>query len=233
MAPIVELAQGAVRGKDIPEGAVFLGIPYAAPPVGELRFQAPAPVVPWDGVRDATEHSATAPKPPYAPPFDELLNDPVKKGDDYLTVNVWTPDPAATGLPVMVWVHGGAFRNGSNMVPWYAGAAFARDGVVLVSINYRLGIEGFMLFPDAPVNRGIPDQVAALEWVRDNVAAFGRAPAQLTMFGESAGGRSVTTLMSMPRAQGLFRGVIAQSGAGHTVVRPEDAAKVTRSEERR
>ena len=227
MAPIVELAQGTVRGKDIPEGAAFLGIPYAAPPVGPLRFREPAPVPPWDGVRDATDHSATAPKPPYAPPFDKLLDDPVRAGDDYLTVNVWTPDPAASGLPVMVWIHGGAFRNGSNAVPWYDGAAFARDGVVLVSVNYRLGVEGFAQFPDAPVNRGILDQVAALHWVRDNVAAFGGDPGKVTIFGESAGGMSVTTLMSMPRNQGLFRGVIAQSGAGHTVALPEDAEKVT------
>ncbi|TDP91046.1 para-nitrobenzyl esterase [Labedaea rhizosphaerae] len=227
MAPIVELAQGALRGKEIPEGAVFLGVPYAAPPVGALRFREPAPVEPWQGVRDATDYSATAPKPPYAKPFDRLLDDPVKKGDDYLTVNLWTPDPDAAGLPVMVWIHGGAFRNGSNMVPWYDGAAFARDGVVLVSVNYRLGVEGFALFPDAPPNRGILDQLAALEWVRDNVSAFGGDPARVTIFGESAGGMSVTTLMSLPQAQGLFRGVIAQSGAGHTVAKAEDARLVT------
>jgi para-nitrobenzyl esterase len=185
-------------------------------------FRAPAPAASWDGVRDATELGPSVPKPPYAPPFDTLLRDPVIAGDESLNVNVWTPDPGGDGLPVMVWIHGGAFRNGGNAVPSYDGRAFARDGVVLVSINYRLGAPGFGLLPDAPANLGIRDQLAALAWVQDNIAAFGGDPGRVTVAGESAGAMSVTTLLSMPLASGLFGQAIAQSGAGaHTLTTDE------------
>src|SRR6202034_439644 len=130
--------------------------------------------------------------------------------------------------PVMVWIHGGAFANGNNALPMYDGHAFARDGVVLVSINYRLGVDGFALLPDAPANRGLLDQIAALEWVRDNIAAFGGDPGNVTAFGESAGAMSVTTLLSLPRARGLFAKAITQSGSVQAAADPADAALVTK-----
>jgi para-nitrobenzyl esterase len=204
----------------------FLGIPYAASPTGPLRFAAPQPPATWPGVRECVTFGATPPKPDYVAPFDTLLPEPNIPGGDWLTLNVWTPDTAGRA-PVMVWIHGGAFSNGNSAVPMYDGRAFARDGVVLVSINYRLGVDGFALLPDAPANRGLLDQVAALEWVRDNIAAFGGDPARVTIFGESAGAMSVMTLLGMPRARGLFTRVIAQSGAAHVSAAPADARLVT------
>ena len=204
----------------------FLGIPYAASPTGPLRFRAPEQPAPWDGVRACTEFGPTPPKPDYVAPFDTLLPEPNIPGDDWLTLNVWTPDVGGAA-PVMVWIHGGAFSNGNSAVRMYDGSAFARDGVVLVTINYRLGVDGFALLPDAPPNRGLLDQVAALEWVRDNIAAFGGDPANVTIFGESAGAMSVTTLLGMPRAQGLFGKVIAQSGAAQVGADLPDAQLVT------
>jgi para-nitrobenzyl esterase len=219
-------ASGPVRGEAADGVIRFLGIPYAASPTGPRRFQPPAPPVPWDGVRECRAFGPTPPKPPYAAPFDELLPEPDIAGDDWLNLNVWTP--SLTGAaPVMVWIHGGAFSNGNSAVPMYDGHTFARDGVVLVSINYRLGIEGFALLPDAPPNRGLLDQVAALEWVRDNIAAFGGDPANVTIFGESAGAMSVMTLLGMPRARGLFHRVIAESGAAQVGADPADARLVT------
>jgi len=217
---------GTVSGESSNGVARFLGIPYAASPTGALRFQAPAPPEPWEGIRECVVFGPTPPKPDYVAPFDTLLPEPSIAGDDWLNLNVWTP--ALTGSrPVLVWIHGGAFSNGNSAVPMYDGAAFARDGVVLVSINYRLGIDGFALLPDAPPNRGLLDQVAALEWVRDNIAAFGGDPANVTIFGESAGAMSVTTLLGMPRARGLFARVIAQSGAAQVGADPRDARLVT------
>jgi len=217
---------GAVRG-DLADGVTrFLGIPYAAGPTGPLRFSAPEPPTAWDGVRDCTAFGATPPKPAYVAPFDQLLPEPDIPGDDWLTLNVWTRDLSGRA-PVMVWIHGGAFANGNSAVAMYDGWPFARDGVVFVSINYRLGIDGFALLPDAPPNRGLLDQVAALEWVRDNIAAFGGDPANVTIFGESAGAMSVATLLGMPRARGLFRRVIAQSGAAQAGADPADARLVT------
>lgn len=225
MDPVVTVAQGRLRGSEQDGVLAFKGVPYAAPPFGEHRFGAPAPAASWEGERDATAYGATAPSPPYPKPVDALLAEPVVPGEDVLNLNVWTPDPAAS-LPVLVWVHGGAFVNGSGAVPTYDGTAFARDGVVCVTINYRLGVEGFALLAGAPANRGLLDQVAALEWVRDNVAAFGGDPGAVTVAGESAGAMSVTTLLTMPRAQGLFHRVIAQSGAGHHVISAATAGKV-------
>ncbi|MBO0915394.1 carboxylesterase/lipase family protein, partial [Streptomyces laculatispora] len=138
---------------------------------------------------------------------------PVRAGDGCLNLNVWTPSPARTGLPVLVWIHGGSLLHGSSAVPLYDGAAFARDGVVLVSLNYRLGIEGFGVFPDAPANRGLLDQLAALGWVRDNIAGFGGDPDLVTVCGESAGAISIGALLAAPRARGLFRRAVLQSGA--------------------
>ena len=204
----------------------FLGIPYAASPTGDLRFRAPAPAPAWDGVLDADAFSATPPKTDYPPPVDVMLPEPNIPGENWLTLNVWTPD--GVGLPVMVWIHGGAFSHGNAAVPAYDGQAFARDGVVLVTVNYRLGVDGFAALPDAPVNRGLLDQVAALEWVRDNIAAFGGDPGNVTIFGESAGAMSITTLLSIPRARGLFAKAITQSGAAQAAADPADAALVTK-----
>src|SRR5690348_7015891 len=218
---------GAVRGAPSGPVVAFKGIPYAAPPFGALRFAAPVPPEPWDGVRDCTAYGPTAPKPPYPSPVDLLLPEPVIPGEEVLNLNVWTPDPSAGGLPVLVWIHGGAFVNGSGAVPQYDGTAFARDGVVVVTINYRLGVDGFLHFDDGgPANRGLLDQVAALEWVRDNIAAFGGDPGNVTIAGESAGAMSVTTLLSMPRAAGLFRRAVAQSGGGHHALTSATARRV-------
>jgi len=228
MEPTVTTRYGRVRGRWRDGVASFLGIPYAASPTGPLRFRPPAPPPAWDGTREADRFGATPPKPRYAPPFDVLLPEPDIPGDDWLTVNVWTPDPGRAGLPVMVWIHGGAYSNGNSAIPMYDGRAFARDGAVLVSLNYRLGVDGFALLPDAPANRGLLDQIAALEWVRDNIAAFGGDPDNVTVFGESAGAMSVTTLLSLPRAQGLFARAITQSGAAQAAADPADAALVAK-----
>ncbi|WP_460445453.1 carboxylesterase/lipase family protein [Angustibacter aerolatus] len=228
MQPEAVTTHGRVRGERRDGVARFLGVPYAAPPVGARRFAAPEPPQPWDGVRDATAFGPTPPAAGYQAPFDTILTSTQVPGDDWLTVNVWTPDPGAAGLPVMVWIHGGAFVNGSSAVATYGGQAFARDGVVLVTLNYRLGVEGFAALPDAPANRGLLDQLAALEWVRDNAAAFGGHPARVTVFGESAGAMSITTLLGLPQATGLFAQAITQSGAAQAAADPADAALVTR-----
>jgi len=227
MGPAIQTRYGTLRGQVRDGVASFLGVPYAASPTGRLRFRAPQPPDRWTGIRPADALGPTPPKPDYAAPFDTLLPEPGIPGDDWLNLNVWTPDPGAAGLPVMVWIHGGAFANGNSAIGMYDGSNFARDGVVLVSINYRLGVDGFALLPDAPANRGLLDQIAALEWVHDNIAAFGGDPARITVFGESAGAMSVTTLLSLPKASGLFGGAIAQSGAVQAAADPADAALVT------
>lgn len=225
-APTVTVSQGALRGRG--DGGVlsFLGIPYAAPPVGDLRFAAPAPPTQWEGVREALAYGPTAPKGPYPPGIDVLLPEPVIAGEDCLNLNVWTPDLGGR-LPVLVWIHGGAFVNGSGAVTAYDGSRFARGGVVCVTINYRLGAEGFLLLDGAPANRGLLDQVAALEWIRAEIAAFGGDPDAVTIAGESAGAMSVATLTAMPAARGLFRRVICQSGGGHHVMSAQTARAVT------
>ncbi|POG47959.1 carboxylesterase [Streptomyces sp. ZL-24] len=230
MSDIVEAtartAQGTVRGAVERGVAVFRGIPYAAAPVGARRFRAPEPPEPWEGVQEALAFGPTAPKRPYAPPLDRLLPDPEVPGDAWLNLNVWTPSTEAAGLPVLVWIHGGSLLHGSSAVPVYDGWAFGRDGVVLVSVNYRLGIEGFGLFPDAPANRGLLDQLAALEWVRENIAAFGGDPDRVTVAGESAGAVSVAALLATDRAAGLFRRAVLQSGAPAALA-PEAARGTT------
>src|SRR4029077_158545 len=209
----VTTQQGQVRGLVTDGVAAFKGIPYAAPPFGPNRFQPPRPPKSWDGVRDALEYGRVPPQPPYAPPFDRLLGDQGRQGEDCLNLNVWTPDPNSGSLPVMVWIHGGAFMRGSGALPTNDGSRFARDGVVCVTINYRLGADGFLYLGQGIANRGLLDQITALEWVQENIQAFGGDPAKVTIFGESAGAFSVATLLSMPRAHGLFARAIAQSGA--------------------
>lgn len=218
MSPsVVTLVSGQLRGARESGVARFLGVPYAAAPVGELRFRAPQPCQPWQGERDATRFGPSAPY--RLPPFDALDLEPLvgmscADGDDYLNLNVWTPDEKASGLPVMVFIHGGAWTGGSGSAPAQDGSAFARDGVVCVTINYRVGIEGFLPIEDAPTNLGLRDMIFALEWVRDNIAAFGGDPATVTVFGESAGAMSIADLMTSPAARGLFRRAIIQSGHG-------------------
>ena len=222
-APEVTIASGRLSGRLVDGVASFLGVPYAT----TTLFGMPQPVPAWDGTRAATELGPTAPQPPYEPPYDKILSNPMIPGDDFLNVNVWTP--GGSDLPVMVWLPGGAYRNGSNASPVYDGSAFARDGVVVVSINYRLGAPGFAVVPDAPHNRGLRDQLAALTWVRQNVAAFGGDPEQVTVFGESAGAMSVATLMAAPAARSLFRRAIVQSGNGTAVADPGEAAVLTKA----
>jgi len=222
--PEVRAAAGRVRG--VREGgvAVFRGIPYAQPPVGALRFAGPAPVVGWSGVREALDYG---PPPPQGGHFgmDALSPDPTDA--DWLTVNVWSPDPTpGAGLPVMVWIQGGGYEIGMSGLPEYDGTRLAREGgVVLVTLNYRVGIEGFAQLEGAPANRGLLDQVAALEWVRDNIAAFGGDAARVTVFGQSAGGGSVAALLAMDRAAGLFHRAVVQSMPG-TFFSPELAADI-------
>jgi len=225
----VPTTAGQVRGRRTGEVTVFAGIPYAAPPFGPRRLRPPEPPEPWAGVRDAFAHGPAAPQPGYLPAMAALLGEAGEQGEDCLRVNVWTPAPGRTGgrLPVMVWIHGGAFRNGSGSLPAYDGARLAAEGVVCVTLNYRLGAEGFLLLPDGTANLGLLDQIAALEWVRDNIAGFGGDPDDVTVFGQSAGAISITALMTMPQARGLFRRAITQSGAGHHSHPEEIARRVT------
>jgi len=220
--PVVQVGDGAVRGTVLSGVPAFLGIPYAAPPFGANRMLPPQPVASWQGVREATSFGPTVPKGDYPPQYATLFPEVVIPGEECLNLNVWTPDPGASGLPVLVWIHGGSFMNGSSSVGAYDGATFARDGVVFVSINYRLAAEGFLYLGDGIANLGLLDQIAALQWVRRNIAAFGGDPGRVTVAGESAGAMSVTTLLSMPLADGLFAQAIAESGAAaHTITADE------------
>jgi para-nitrobenzyl esterase len=226
MQTVVRTRQGAVHGSAANGVAAFKGIPYAAPPFGPNRFQPPRPAESWEGVREALSYGPTAPKAPYFPPFDVLIPEVDIPGEDCLNLNIWSPDLGQASLPVMVWIHGGAFANGSGSVPTYDGTRFARDGVVCVTINYRLGADGFLYLGDGIANLGLLDQIAALTWVQENIAAFGGDPNNITIFGESSGGMSVAALMAMPRAAGLFRRAIAQSGAGHHVISTATAQRI-------
>jgi para-nitrobenzyl esterase len=229
--PVVRIAGGAVRGRLEDGVAVFRGIPFAQPPVGALRFAAPQPVPPWDGVREAGEFG-----PP--PPQSRLLSAPLPRpapgvdATDWLTVNVWSPSLGATvpgqsgGLPVMVWIYGGAYRTGTSSQRSYNGSRLAERGVIVVSFNHRVGVEGFAQLPGMPPNRGLLDDVAALGWVRENIGAFGGNPDNVTVFGESAGAGAIASLLVMPLAAGLFRRAIVQSFPG-TFFSPALAADIT------
>ncbi|WP_210576840.1 carboxylesterase/lipase family protein [Streptomyces sp. GESEQ-4] len=215
---LVRTTAGTVRGIQEGDVAVFRGIPFAEPPVGALRFAAPQPARGWDGVRPALDFG---PPPPQG--MDTTATD--SRGDDWLTINVWTPEPdPGAGRAVMVWIYGGAYTFGTSGLPEYDGARLAED-VVVVTFNYRVGVEGFTHIEGAPANRGLLDQVAALEWVRDNIRGFGGDPDRVTVFGQSAGAGSVAALLAMPRAAGLFRRAVAQSVQG-TFFSPELAADI-------
>ncbi|MEN3266078.1 carboxylesterase family protein [Pseudonocardia sp.] len=211
--PEVRAAAGMVRGREEGGVAVFRGIPFAQAPVGGLRFGAPRPVRRWEGVREAADFGPPPPQSaalggpgaPLSPQFTDT---------DWLTVNVWSPGGVSERLPVMVWIYGGAYMLGHAGDAAYDGAVLARHGVVVVTFNYRVGMEGFAQIEGAPANRGLLDQVAALAWVRDNIAAFGGDPGRVTVFGQSAGAGSVASLLGMPRAAGLFRRAVAQSVPG-------------------
>ncbi len=220
----IKVDGGLVAGKWRANAAVraYLGIPFAAPPLGNLRWKPPQPVVPWEGVKAA---DAFAPRcmqfgRPHGSVYFEYFGDQ-PTGEDCLYVNVWAPAvPAGHGLPVMVWIYGGGFQIGSAANPVFDGTEIARRGVVLVSMNYRVGVFGFLAHPDLSAespehvsgNYGLLDQIGALQWVKRNVGAFGGDPDNVTIFGQSAGAWSVIYLLSSPRARGLFHHAIAESG---------------------
>jgi para-nitrobenzyl esterase len=225
MNAVVKTRQGNVRGSVADGVHAFKGIRYAAAPFGADRLRPPRQVDPWDGVRDALTYGPKAPQLPYPPPVDVLIPELAVPGEDCLSLSIWSSDLGAAG-PVMVWIPGGAFEFGTGAAPAYDGSRFARDGIVCVTINYRVGADGFLYLGDGNANLGLLDQVAALEWVQENIAAFGGDPGNVTIFGESAGGMSVGTLLSMTRAEGLFRRAIAQSGAAHQVISAATAQRV-------
>ncbi|WP_043561243.1 carboxylesterase/lipase family protein [Actinomyces israelii] len=210
--------------------AAFYNIPYAEPPVAGRRFMAPVPRARW---REEREAVLPGPTPQRGSIFDDpAIPEPTVVGEDMLNLNIFTPAPgdAGAGLPVYVWIHGGGWSSGCQASPWYDGAAFNRDGVVTVALSYRLGFDGYgwVEGSDTPFNRGVLDQITALEWVRDNIAAFGGDAGRVTIGGQSAGGGNVLTLMACPRARGLFHGAISESGAVTDV--PADRARSTARE---
>lgn len=203
---------GTVRGRWEGGVAVFRGIPYARPPIGPLRLAAPVPAPPWEGTRHA---DAFGESPPQSRAFGPLGGpESTAESGDWLSVNVWTPDPGAAGLPVLVWIYGGVYLFGTSAGPTYDGTGLARRDTVVVTFNHRVGAEGYGHFEGAVPNRALLDQVAALQWVRDNIAAFGGDPGRVTVFGESAGAGATAALLAMPRASGLFHRAVAQSVPG-------------------
>lgn len=224
-AQTVATRAGKVRGSTEGNISTFLGIPFAAPPVGENRWRAPQPVKAWVGVREATKYGNDCSQEIFPPNI--LPGIQTEPSEHCLYLNVWKPADGKPGakLPVMVWVYGGGFVNGGSSFPVYSGKNFARDGVVFVSFNYRLGRFGFFAHPALVDegfggNFGFLDQIAALEWVRDNIAAFGGDPEHVIVFGESAGGGAMHMLLQSPLARGLFHGVIIESGGGRAGMMP-------------
>lgn len=226
----VTTKQGAVKGfcSEDKQTVVFRGVPYAQPPVGDLRFRRPQEHEPWEGVRDCTRFSAVCPQADlrgmdlYGKEFYD--GEEVVMNEDCLYLNIWTPAGSTekSGLPVLFWIHGGAFMHGHGSEKEFDGEGFAKKGVILVTINYRVNAFGFFAHPDLEAenaervsgNYGILDQIFALRWVRENIAAFGGDPEKITIFGQSAGCMSVQTIISSPLSAGMVRGAVLQSGGG-------------------
>ena len=223
--PVVRTKAGELRGSVENGVAVFRAIPYAAPPVGELRFAPPQPVPAWQGARDATREGPVAPQGRSR--LAHVMGDfESAQSEDCLTLNIWTPGADSAKRPVLVWIHGGAFTSGAGSLAWYSGDQFAASGdVVVVSINYRLGALGFLYLPEVSGgNLGLLDQIAALRFIRDNIAAFGGDPDNVTVVGQSAGAASISILMTIPAANGLFRRAILQSAPFGRISRTRDDA---------
>ncbi|MHB8533269.1 MAG: carboxylesterase/lipase family protein [Solirubrobacteraceae bacterium] len=222
----MRISSGLLRGAGRAEGFLFGSIPYAAAPVAERRYRAPQPPPRWDGARDASALSCPLTQPVRRLPG--LFSEPLlgRGGGEHpeLALNVWTPDPGTRGLPVLVWLHGGAFIAGSPGL--YDGSAWMRDGVVLVTVGYRLGIEGFVHFEGGETNVALRDQLAALEWVQEEIEAFGGDPAQVCLAGQSAGAMSLGWLLGSQRSRGLFTRAISMSGGVEMTYSPEQAARV-------
>lgn len=230
-APQVKTDSGTVEGKEAGAVHAFLGIPFAAPPLGDLRWKPPVPVAKWSGARKATEFGAHCMQ---GNVFGDMTFRDSGGSEDCLFLNVWVPaKPSVAKLPVMVWIYGGGFAAGSTSEARQDGTNLAQQGVVVVSMNYRLGIFGFFVHPElakesgrnAAGNYGLLDQVAALHWVHDNIAAFGGDPGNVTIFGESAGSFSVSAQMASPLAKGLFQKAIGESGGAGERPDPEAAEK--------
>lgn len=230
--PVVHTGTGLLAGKALDGVEAYLGVPYAAPPIGPLRWRVPAPATPWTGQRDATRFGAACYQgvaSPWGPYTQEFIAAP-PISEDCLFLNLWKPVGARTGLPVLVFIHGGAFAGGAGHVPIYNGANLAKRGLVVITINYRVGVFGFLAHPGLTAegpgsgNYGLLDQVAALRWVEANAVRFGGDPAQVTVAGESAGAASVNDLQVMPAAKGLFSRAVSFSGASMAIGMPSLAA---------
>ncbi len=235
----IRVEGGLISGTTTDGIMSYKGIPYAAPPAGELRWKAPQPLQPWEGVRQCSDFGPDCPQAPY-PQASLYYSPPQKQSEDCLYLNVWTGAKSKDKRPVMVWIHGGALTRGSGSTSVYDGTAFAKKGVVLVTINYRLGPLGYLAHPEltaesgnhASGNYGVLDQIAALKWVQKNIAAFGGDPGRVTIFGESAGSWSVNVLVASPLAKGLFHRAIGESGGqfGPMAYLKEDRDKMPSAE---
>ncbi|WP_149402573.1 carboxylesterase/lipase family protein [Dictyobacter arantiisoli] len=234
---IVETSSGALRGKQQRGVSCWKGIPFAQPPLGALRWRAPQRLQPWTGIRDATRFGSASAQPDS---IVDLFNSPSSTplaGEDCLYLNIWSPAADQARRPVLVWLHGGAFVSGSGAEPWTDGSSFARNGdIVVVTLNYRLGALGFLYLDgltasldEAVSNRGLLDQIAALEWIQENIAAFGGDPECITLAGESAGAMSIGSLLAVPRAHGLFHRAILESGACRNVLTRHAAMRIAQT----
>ena len=235
----IKVDGGLISGVSADGVRSFKGIPFAAPPVGDLRWKAPQPVVPWQGVRQCDAFGPECPQAPYAT-GSMYYQPPQKQSEDCLYLNVWTSGKSGEKRPVMVWIHGGALTRGSGANRTYNGTSFAKKGVVLVTVNYRLGPLGYLAHPELTAespqhssgNYGVLDQIAALQWVQKNIGVFGGDPGNVTIFGESAGSWSVNVLVATPLAKGLFHRAIGESGGqfGPMAFLKEDRGRLAAAE---
>ncbi|MDC0213173.1 carboxylesterase family protein [Gammaproteobacteria bacterium] len=226
--PTLQSPAGQIRGQIVDQVHRFLGIPYAEAPFGKNRFVAPVARAPWEGIFEADDYGLICPQTGGGVGIDSFA-----EGEDCLNLNIWTPDPAAKGLPVMVWAHGGGQISGTGASAVYDGTHFAKEGVVLVTNNRRLGAEGYLYLPElfgdgiGPGNLGILDQIEVLRWVQENIESFGGDPNNVTLFGESGGGAATQAVVATPESAGLLHRVIPQSG-GHAAQRPNTATQIAR-----